>query len=161
MKPSFLGIDPDWFVCSHHTFEGNPLPEFCSISRNILDCFATALLSAPDLELPTNPLVMRCRLGEDRKTLMLYLTAMLAVGEQTIPLELKEESEVWIDSNLPPLAEVKGIALRSIFRDRNEQHSFFFFDYPGKMSSDKVPGMGAPGGDGKPRWPSANCFWTP
>ncbi len=89
---------------------------------------------------------------------MLYLTAMLAVGEQMVPLELKEESEVWVGSNLRPLAEVKGIALGSIFWDRNGQHSFFFFDYPGKMSADKVPGMGAPGGDGKPRWPECELL---
>jgi TPR repeat protein len=158
VKPSFLGIDPRAFVGPQHTFEGNPLPEFCSISRDILDCFATALLSTPDLEFPASPLVMRCRLGEERKKLMLYLTAMLVVGEQTLPLELKEESEVWIGSDLRPLAEVKGIALGSIMWDRNGRDSFFFFDYPGKMIRDKVPGLGAPGGDGKPRWPECELL---
>jgi CheY-like chemotaxis protein len=158
LRPSFLGIDPHLFVYSQQEFGGNPLPEFCSISRNLLDCFTTALLSAPDLEFPTNLLVMRCRLGEDRKKLMLYLTAMLAVGEQMLPLELKEESEVWVGSNLRPLAEVKGIALGSIFWDRNGKHSFFIFDYPGKMVCDKVPGLGAPGGDGKPRWPECELL---
>ena len=125
LKPSFLGIDPDSFVYSEHTFEGNPLPEFCSISRNILDCFAMALLSTPDLEFPPSPLVMRCRLGEERQNLTLYLIAMLAVGEQMLPLELKEESEVWIASKLRPLATVKEIALGSIFWDRTGRHSFF------------------------------------
>ena len=161
VKPSFLGMDPDWFVCSQHTFEGNPLPEFCSISRNILDCFATALLSTPDLEFPTSPLVMRCRLGEDRKQLMLYLTATLAVGEQTLPLELKEESEVWIGSNLRPLAEVKGIALGSIFWDHSGPHSFFFLDYPGQMIRDKVPGLGALGENGEPCWPECELILDP
>jgi len=161
VKPSFLGIDPDGFVGPQHTFEGNPLPEFCSISRDILDCLATALLSTPDLEFPACPLVMRCLLGEDRKKLMLYLTAALTVGEQTLPLELKEESEVWIGSNLRSLAEVKGIALGSIFWERNGRHSLFFFDYPGKMVRDKVPGLGTPGGDGKPRWPECELLLDP
>jgi len=161
LKPSFSGIGPDLFVYSEHTFEGNPLPEFCSISRNILDCFATALLSTPDLEFPASPLVVRCRLGEDRKKLMLYLTAVLAVGEQTIPLELKEESEVWIGSKLRPLAKTKGLALGNIYWDRSGPHSFFFFDYPGQMIRDKVPGLGAPGEDGKPRWPECELLLCP
>jgi len=158
VKPSFFGIDPGGFVGPQHTFEGSPLPEFCSISRNILDCSTAALLSTPDLEFPASSLVMRCRLGEDRKKLMLYLTATLAVGEQTFPLELKEESEVWIGSNLRSLAEVKGTAVGSIFWDRDGRHWFFFFDYPGKMVRDKVPGLGSPRGDGKPRWPECELL---
>jgi hypothetical protein len=161
LKPSFLGFDPDRFACSQYNFGGNPLPEFCSISWNILDCFATALMSTSDLQFPASPLVVRCRLGEERKNLTLYLVAMLAVGEQTFPLELKEEWEVGIASQLRPLAKVKEIALGNIFWDRTGRHSFFFFDYPGKMVRDKVPGLGAPGEDGKPCWPECELFLDP
>ncbi len=161
VKPSFLGIDPDWFVCSQHTFEGNPLPEFCSSARNIPDCFATALISAPDLQFPASPLVVRCWLGEARDKLTLYFAATLASGEQTLPLELKEEWEVWIASELRPLAKVKAIALGNIYWDRSGPHSFFFFDYPGKMIREKVPGLGVLGEDGKPHWPECELLLDP
>jgi hypothetical protein len=151
VKPSFLGIGTDSFCCSQNRFEGNPLPEFCAICWEALDCFATALISTPALQFPASPLVLRCRLGEERSRLTLYLTAMLAPPEQILPLS--EESEIWIGSNLRALAEIKGITLSNVFWDRSGPVSFFFFDYPGQMSRDGVPELGALGEDGKPRWP--------
>ncbi len=153
LKPSFLGLDPKRFVYSEHVFQGNPLPEFCSISRNILDCFSTALLSAADLNFPASPLVTRCRLGEEGKNLMLYLTATVETAEQIVALELTEQSEVLIASQLRPLAKAKQIELGNIFWDRDGRHSFFFFTYPGQMVRDRVPGLGIAGEDGKLRWP--------
>jgi hypothetical protein len=153
LKPSFLGIDPHSFVYSDHKFEGVPLPEFCSIARNLLDCFATALISAPGMELPEIALAIKCRLGEEEGVLTLYLTSLLATGDQIIPLQLTEQSEVWIASKLRPLAKTKQIELGNVFWDRVGRHSFFFFAYPGQMLRDRVPGLGRPGEDGKLRWP--------
>jgi hypothetical protein len=164
VKPSFLGIDPVWFVGSQHTFEGNPLPEFCSISRNILDCFATALLSTPDVEFPASPLVVRCRLGEERKNLRLYLIAMLAVGEQILPLELKEEWEVWIASKLRPLAKVKEIALANIFWDRTRRHSGIrssSLTIPVKWFATRSPDWEHLRENGKPCWPECELLVDP
>jgi hypothetical protein len=96
---------------------------------------------------------VKCRLGDEENNLTLYLTAALATGEQILPLDLDEESEVWIASKLRPLAKAKVIALESVFWDRRGRNSFFFFAYPGQMIRDKVPGLGAPGEDGNPRWP--------
>jgi hypothetical protein len=78
-----------------------------------------------------------------------------------LPLELKEEWAVWIASQLRLLAKVKEIALGSIFCDRTGRHSFFSFDYPGKMIPDRAPGLGAPGEDRKPRWPECELFLDP
>jgi hypothetical protein len=163
LKPSFLGVDVSRFSCSGHIFGGIRLPEFCCISWNVLDCFATALISSPGLEFPASPLLVRCRLGEgqNNQKLTLYLSAMLAVGEQILPLGLSEEWEVWIASQLRPLAKTKEIALGNIFWDRTGLDSFFFFDYPGKMVRDKVPGLGAPGEDGKPSWPECHLLLDP
>jgi hypothetical protein len=83
---------------------------------------------------------------------------LVLLDEAHLPLELKEESEVWIASNLRPLAKAKGLAVGSIFWDRNGRHSFFFFDYPGKMIHEKVSGLEAPGGDGEPRWPECELL---
>jgi hypothetical protein len=163
LKRSFLEVDVARFSCAGHIFGGIRLPEFCCISWNVLDCFATALVSAPSLEFPANPLVVSCRLGEDQNNqkLTLHLSATLAVGEQILPLSLREECEVWIASQLRPLAKTKEIALRNIFWDRTGRHSFFFFDYPGKMVRDKVPGLGALGENGKPRWPECQLLLDP
>jgi hypothetical protein len=162
LKPSFLGVDVSRFSCSGHIFGGIRLPEFCCISWNILDCFATALISTPGLEFPAGPLLVRCRLGEDQNNqkLTLYLSATLA-GEQILPLGLREEWEVWIASQLRPLAKTKEIALGNIFWDRTGGDSFFFFNYPGKMVRDKVPGLGVPGKNGKTTWPECQLLLDP
>jgi hypothetical protein len=76
---------------------------------------------------------------------------MVAFPEQILPLS--EESEIWIGSSLRALAEIKGITLGNVFWDRSGPLSFFFFDYPGQMSGDGVPELGALGEDGEPRWP--------
>lgn len=163
LKRSFLGLDASTFSCSGHVFGGKPLPELCSISWNVLDCFATALISTPNLEFPASPLALRCRLGEEQNNqkLTLYLLATLAVGERTLPLDLKEEWEVWVASQLRPLARTKEITLGNIFWDKTGRHSFFFFDYPGKMVRDKVPGLGALGENGDLSWPECKLLLDP
>ncbi len=158
LKPSFLGIDPHSFVYSDHKVEGIRLSEFCSIARNLLDCFATAVISAPGMEFPASALTVRCRLGEGGNDLVLYLTAILTTAEQISALELTEESEIWISSNLRPLAKTKQIELGNIFWERTGRHSFFFFGYPGQMVRDTVHGVGAPGEDGKLRWPECTLL---
>lgn len=161
VKPSFLGIGPDRFVCSQHAFDGNPLPEFKAISWNVLDCFATALISIPEQPFPASSIVLRCRLGEERGRLMLYLAAMLAEGEQVFPIEMTDESQAWVGMQLRSLAKAKELALGSIFWNRSGPHSFFFFDYPGQMVRSKVPGLGALGDDGKYRWPECEFQLKP
>jgi hypothetical protein len=161
VKPSFLGIGPDRFVCCQQTFDGNPLPEFRAISWNVLDCFATALISVPNMPFPAGSLMMKCQLGEERGCLMLYLSAMLAAGEQVFPIEMTDESEVWVGIQLRALAKAKELALGNIFWNRSGPLSFFFFAYPGQMVRGKVPGLGALGDDGKRRWPECKFELDP
>lgn len=153
IKPSILGVGQDRFSCHGNKFDGNPLPEFCSISWNLLDCFAAAVISAPDLQFPAAPLLVRCRLGEAQRILKLHLVALLTENENIQPVVMTERCQVWIGSYLRPLAKTKGIELGSIHWDRSGPHLFFSFEYPGKMVRCKVAGLGESDPGGKARWP--------
>src|SRR5437879_6351546 len=106
IKPFFLGIDLLRLVYSQHNFGGNRLPEFCFISRIVLDCFATALISGPDMDLRSDPVIVRCRLGEENGNLTLYLAAMVFKAQQILPVEMTTKSELWVAYYLRPLARV-------------------------------------------------------
>ena len=153
IKPSILGVGPDRFACWGNKFDGNPLPEFCAISWNLLDCFATAVISAPDLQFSAVPLLVRCRLGEEQRILKLHLVALLTENENIQPMVMTERCQVWIGSYLRPLAKAKGIELGNIHWDRSGPHLFFSVEYPGKMVRRKVAGLGESGPDGKACWP--------
>jgi len=158
VKPSLLGIPPEDFVSNGLKFSGNPLPEFASVSRNVLDCFAAAVLSTPFLEIPSARVILRCRLREDDGELMLYLAAMLSSDGKILPLELSTDGEVWVATYLRPLCTVKTVSLGSIYWTRSGLHSFFYLAYPGRMVRSKVPGLGDLGEDGKPRWPECELL---
>ena len=154
VKPSLVGIPPENFVSNGLKFSGNSLPEFSSISRNILDCFAAAVLSIPFIEVPPSRVILRCRLREDNNgELMLCLASMQGSGAAMLPLELTTDGEVWVATHLRLLSAVKGIPLGNIYWDRSGLHSFFFIGYPGGLVRAKVPGLGDQDEDGKPRWP--------
>jgi probable phosphoglycerate mutase len=153
IKPSILGVGPDRFACCGNKFNGNPLPEFCAISWNLLDCFATAVISAPDLQFSAVPLLVRCRLGEEQRILKLHLVALLTDNENIQPMVMTERCQVWIGSYLRPLAKAKGIELGNIHWDRSGPHLFFSVEYPGKMVRRKVAGLGESGPGGKACWP--------
>ncbi|MGH9496900.1 MAG: hypothetical protein ACRD3B_18025 [Candidatus Sulfotelmatobacter sp.] len=153
VKPSLLGIPPEDFVSNGLKFGGNPLPEFASISRNVLDCFAVAVLAIPFVEIPPVRIVFTCRLHENRGKLMLYLVASLESGGAMLPLELSTDGEVCLASYIRRLSATKSMSLGSIYWDRVRRYSFFFLEYPGKLVRAKVPGLGDPGEDGEPRWP--------
>jgi len=159
-KPSFLGVDPDQFACSQHTFGGNPLPEFCSVSWNILDCFATALISVPDLHFPPSLLLVRDWLDEQDGRLTLYLSAgILDEAKQVRTLEMTVNSEAWIGSHLRPLATARGLSLGSIYWDRSGRDSLFWCDYPGRMARSKVPGLGDSDEGGAAQWPECRLVF--
>src|ERR1700730_556029 len=151
IKPSILGVGPDRFACCGNKFDGNPLPEFCAISWNLLDCFATAVISAPDLQFSAVPLLVRCRLGEEQRILKLHLVALLTENENIQPMVMTERCQVWIGSCLRSFAMAKGIELGNIYWDRSGPH--FSVDYPGKMVRRKVAGLGESGPSGKACWP--------
>ena len=153
IKPSILGIGPDRFSCWGNRFDGNPLPEFCSISWNLLDCFATGVISVPDLQFSAVPLLVRCRLGEEQGILKLHLVALLTDNENIQPMVMTERCQVWLGTHLRPLAKAKGIELGNIYWDRSGPHLFFSVEYPGKMVRRKVAGLGESGPDGKACWP--------
>jgi hypothetical protein len=169
LRPFFLPISLDQFSYFQHDFLGYPLPEFCSISKNILDCFATAVISAPDLQFPPLPLSLRCRLGEQDDRLTLYLDAiltetdqivdgMVTVSDRILPLEMANDSSVWVGNQLLRLAKVKDIALRSVYWDRSVRQASFFCDYPGGMVRRRVPELGELGKDGKAQWPQCELM---
>jgi hypothetical protein len=157
LKPFFLPIDGDQFAYSHHSGE-YPLPEFVSISMNILDCFATAVISAPTLHFPPIPLSVRCWLSDRDDRLTLHLEGTLTATEQIRPVEMTEDSAVWVASHLRALAEVKDIAPGDICWDRSMPDSSFWFDYPGRLVRHKVPWLGELGKDGKAQWPECELM---
>lgn len=169
LRPFFLPISLDQFSYFEHDFLGNPLPEFFCIARNILDCFATAVISAPNLQCPPSPLSLRCRLGEQDDRLTLYLDAILTETDQILdgivtasdrilPLEMTNDSSIWVGNQLLRLAKVKDIALRGVYWDRSVRQVSFFCDYPGRMVRSKVPGLGELGEDGKAQWPQCELM---
>lgn len=158
LKPLFLSIGDGSFSCSGTSFAGNPLPEFCSISWNILDCFAAAVISAPNLQFPHRPLSVRCRLGEQEGGLVLRLVALAFDNEHIFPLEMSEVSDVTVASNLRLLAGAKDMRLGNIYWDRPRNHSVFFLPYPGQMVRSRIPGLGETGEDGNPRWPECEVI---
>ena len=151
--PSLLGISPEDFKSNGLKFQGNPLPEFASISRNILDCFATAVLAVPFIKIPAAQTVFTCRLQEDNGNLTLYLTVMPGPNDQDLALQLTTDGEVCIATYLRRLSATKNISVGNVYWDSVDKHSLFFLEYPGKLVRAKVPGLGDPDENGKARWP--------
>jgi hypothetical protein len=120
IRPFFLPICFDQFAYSQHDLGGYPLPEFVDISTNVLDCFATAVISDPNLQFPPTPLSVRCRLSDRDDRLTLHFDAVLTAAEQIRPLEMTEDSAGWVASHLRALAEAKDILLGDISWDRGK-----------------------------------------
>src|SRR5262249_3447704 len=158
IRPSIIGIHPDRFASNGLTFDGNPLPEFHSVARNVLDCFAAAVISIPSREFPPSPVRFQSRLDDDGR-LILRLSTTLGIGIDGVSLTLTPDEANWIACYLYRLAKIKSMSVGRVYWDSNDPRCDFSIDYPGQMVRSRVLGLGEPGDDGRARWPECELIF--